>query len=189
MKSSSETLQDGSEANSRNVPAKKPRRRWLRWLKWLAVFIVLWVTIIPSLQAFWLRQRVASAMRSAKAVRLEEYSGRILNKVELDLQQRKAVISALRLAPDIGMPGMIALCFMPHHRVVIQNADGREIAFDICFGCDEVRFDEEGIMMTPFAWQSSLRRLFTDHGIPIRSQREYARLRFANSEAKKPSEK
>lgn len=153
----------------------KKRPGWLRWLCWLAVFAAFWVTVVPTLQAFWIRHRVLSAVRSAQSVRLEEFrGGEVLTKVELTSQQREAVRRALPIVPDIGLPGMIALCFVPHHRVVTRDAAGQESAFTICFGCDEARVERGAIFMTPFLWRSSLRRLFTDHQIPVRGLREYS---------------
>ena len=171
----------------------KPKRRWLRWLlKWLAIVISCWVIIIPSLQAFWLRHQIVAAFEAARSVRLEEFlpselsgpvsRGTVLNKVELSMEQRKAVVSAIPMTPDSGVPGFILLCYMPHHRVVMTNSDGGEVAFEICFGCDEVSFAQGPVVMTPFVWRSSLRRLFTDHGILVRTKDEYRKLQFPERE-------
>jgi len=128
------------------------------------------------------------AFETARSVRLEEFlphdgsgpvsSGTVLNKVELSTEQKKAVVSAIPMTPDIGMPGFMPLCYMPHHRVVMTKPDGREIAFEICFGCDEVSFAQGKIVTTPFLWRSSLRRLFTAHGISVRTREEYMDLQF-----------
>ena len=128
------------------------------------------------------------AFEAARSVRLEEFlpnelrgpvsKGKVLNRVELSVEQRKAVVSAIPMTPDIGVPGFILLCYMPHHRVVTTNSDGGEVAFEICFGCDEVSFAQGPVVMTPFAWRSSLRRLFTDYGIPVQTRDEYRRLQF-----------
>ena len=170
--------------NSQVPNITKPKgRRWVRWLRWAGMFIVCWVTLVPSLQALWLRHRVLSDVRSAKSVRLEEFSGKqLIAKVELSVNQRQAVASALPIAPDIGVPGVISLCFRPHHRVVITSIEGVDVSFDVCFGCDEVRFGEGGIMMTPYFWQSSLRRLFTEHGVQVRQQKDYSRIKPSSVE-------
>ena len=157
---------------------KRPRPRWLRWLRWLGLFIVCWITIIPTLQALWMRRQVVSGIRSAQSIRLEEFHvDQVLAKVELDAKQRDAAVSALPIVPDIGLPGpSILLCWFPHHRIVMTNADGREVSFDVCFSCDEISFDRGRIMMMPYLWHSSLRQLFIDHKIPIRTRREYSKL-------------
>jgi hypothetical protein len=170
----------------------KPRRRWLKWLKWLAIVIGCWVIVIPSLQALWLRHRVVSAFEAARLVCLEEFlpselsgpvsKGKVLNSVELSAEQRKALVSAIPMTPDIGVPGSILLCYMPHHRVVMTNPDGGQVAFEICFGCDEFSFAQDPVVMTPFLWRSSLRGLFTDHGIPVRTKDEYRKLQFPEYE-------
>ncbi len=158
------------------APMKKHRPRWLRWLRWLGIFVACWVTVVPTLQALWIRDLVLSAVRSAQSVRLEEFrGGEVLSKVELTSQQRAAVRRALPIVPDIGVPGMVTLCFVPHHRGVTRDATGQESAFTICFGCDEARVGRGGIFMTPFLWRSSLRRLFADHHIPVRGLREYSK--------------
>jgi len=155
----------------------KKRPRWLRWLRWLAIFISCWATVVPTLLALRIRHRVLSAVAAAQSVRLEEFrGGEVLTKVELTSQQRETVRRALPIVPDIGLPGMINLCFVPHHRVVTRDTAGQESAFTICFGCDEARVARGAIFMTPFLWRSSLRRLFTDHQIPVRGLGEYSTL-------------
>lgn len=113
-------------------------------------------------------------MRSAETVRLEGFddNGDVLARVELDTRQREAVASALPLRPDIGIPGLIAYCFVPHHRIVARDAAGQDVVFLLCFECDELRFQQGPIRMTPLLWRSSLRRLFTDHKIPVRDASE-----------------
>jgi hypothetical protein len=159
---------------------KQPRPRWLRRLRWFGIFIVCWIAIVPTLQALWLRHRVVSAIRSPQSIRLEEFIGiQLLTKVELTHGQYEAVASALPIRPDIGAPGMPPrLCWMPHHRVVMTNADGNEVSFEVCFKCDQVAFDKERIWDTPYLWRASLRKLFTDHGVPVRAKDEYTKLRL-----------
>src|SRR5687768_3055184 len=110
----------------------KKRRKWPRWLRWLVIFMACWFIVIPTIQALWIRHQVLSSVRSAQSVRLEEFRGReVLNKLELTPEQRKVVRRALPIVPDIGIPGLIALCFVPHHRVVTRDAAGQESAFII----------------------------------------------------------
>jgi hypothetical protein len=169
----------------------KPKSvRWLRWLKWTGLFALCWITVIPTLQAIWVRQKISSALRSATAVRLEEFvpnyatrKHRIISSVELSGKQRDDIVSALPILPDIGVAGVITLCYKPHHKAVILQADGNELVLEVCFGCDELRLGEGGIMMTPFLWKSPLRKLFTSHSVPIREQREYSKLTASTTEA------
>lgn len=175
----------------------KPKRRWLRWLKWLAVVVACWVFVIPSIQALWWRHRIVSAFKAARSVRLEEFlpselggpvsKGRVLNAVELSAEQGKALVSAIPMAPDIGTPGFILLCYMPHHRVVIANPDGNQLALEICFSCDEFSFAQGSVVTTPLLWRSPLRRLFSDHGIPIRTKQEYTTLQHSERKQETPS--
>jgi hypothetical protein len=102
-------------------------------------------------------------------------------KMELTYGQRDAIRHALPIVPDLGMPGLISLCFVPHHRIVMRDAAGQETKFTVCFGCDEVQLADGNIFMTPFLWRSSLRRLFTEHGIPVRDLREYSKPDLLNT--------
>jgi hypothetical protein len=154
------------------------RSKGLRWLLWLAGFLAVLVIVIPTVQAFSIRHQVVSAVDAAQSVRLEEVGdgGAILSSAELDPKQRRAVASAMPFLPNLGVPGMISMCFIPHHRVVALDSAGHRFVFRVCFACDELNVQEEMPFMTPPLWQSSLRRLFTDHKIQIRSAREYYRL-------------
>ena len=126
------------------------------------------------MQVLWIRHQVLSAVRSAQSVRLEEFRGGVvLTKVELTSEQRAAVRAALPIVPDTGLPGVIALCFSPHHRIIARDASGEEFTFTVCFGCDEAKIEQGSIFMTPLLWHSSLRQLFTDHNIPIRALSDY----------------
>jgi hypothetical protein len=71
---------------------------------------------------------------------------------------------------------MMSMCFIPHHRVAALDSAGHRFVFRVCFACDEVNVQEEMPFMTPPLWQSSLRRLFTDHKVQIRGAKEYFRL-------------
>jgi hypothetical protein len=137
-----------------------------RLLCWFAVFVAGWSTVVPTVQALWIRHQVVSAVRSAQSVRLEEFEGvGVLSKVDLDVEQRNAVASALPIVPDVGWPDTVRRCFVPHHRVIARNAYGQEFAFTVCFGCEQVMTLRAGIFATPFLWRSTLRRLFNDHKI------------------------
>jgi len=148
----------------------------LQRLSWLAAFVAGWIIVVPTVQALWVRYQVVSAVRTAQSVRLEEFNGAtVLSKVELEMEQRGAVAGALPMVVDIGLPGMGARCFVPHHRVIARDAHGQEFALTVCFGCEQAATSRAGAFATPFFWRSSLRRLFTDHHIPARDLREYAR--------------
>ncbi len=152
-------------------PIPPLKRRWLRLLRWPAIVLASLVIGIPTLQAFILRFRVLSAVRSAQSVRLEEIGGgdmELLNAVELSPEQRKEVASAMPLLPDVGTFGMFKLCFVPRHQIVARGPAGQDFVFQVCFECDQVRVQEGLIFGTPVFWRSPLRRLFTEHKIPVR---------------------
>ena len=128
------------------------------------------------MQAWWVRHQVLSAVRSAQSVRLEEFRGDVvLTQVELTAGQRAAVGAALPMVPDFGLPGVIPLCFSPHHRIIARDGSGAEFTFTVCFGCENAEIKQGPIFMTPWLWHASLRRLFTDHNIPIRSLSDYSK--------------
>ena len=156
--------------------ARPPRKRWRRWLLRSVIALAILVIGIPTLQAFALHVRVMSSVRSAQSVRLEafDYEGNVLAKVELDRKQRREIASAMPLLPDLGVPGLMALCFVPHHRIVTRASSGQEKEFLVCFECDQVSFFGEWVSATPFLWRSPLRRLFTGHGIPVQEPDEWA---------------
>jgi hypothetical protein len=154
---------------------KNTRRRWLRWLRWAGIFVAVWVTVVPTIQLLWIRHRVLSAVRSAQSVRLEEFSfGKVLTSVEFTSNDSNWIRPAMPIRPDIGCPGMIDLCFIPHHRIVTRDRAGLEWTFTICFHCDEGRIGRGNIFMTPYLWRSSLRRLFTENHVPIRAEYSYS---------------
>lgn len=158
--------------------ARPPRRRWRRWLLRSVIALAILVIGIPTLQAFALHFRVMSSVRSAQSVRLEafDHEGNVVAKV-LDRKQRQEIASAMPLLPDLGVPGLMALCFIPHHRIVTRASSGQEKEFLVCFECDQVGFFDDMVSATPFLWRSPLRRLFTGHGIPVQEPDEQLSLR------------
>ncbi len=167
---------------------RKGRRRLKRACVYALSGVLCLVLIVPSLQALMVRLRVSSALRSASSVRLEEYvrgyfprTNYVLTAAVLKGSQRSDVLSALPVRPDIGIPGLIARCFHPQHRVVIGDDTGEDLVLEVCFGCEEIRLSGSSVMMTPSLWQTSLRRLFIDHQIPIRDRRDYASIENATN--------
>jgi hypothetical protein len=154
-----------------NRPTNLKLERKFRWVWWFIIFIIFLTVVIPTLQAFWIRHQVLSFVDSAQSVRLEAFSRfarppKIIT-VELNAEQRKAIASAMPIVPDIGIPFLEKLCFVPHHRLIARGADGKEFVFLICFGCDQVKINDGMILGMPFLWDSSLRNLFTEYKIPL----------------------
>jgi hypothetical protein len=152
-------------------PRKSKYKRIFRWLRWFAIFIICFTIVIPTLQALWVRHQVLSVINSAQSVRLGAFSRfakppKVIT-VELNTEQRKAITSALPIVPDIGIPGLYTLCFVPHHRLIAHSADGKDFVFLICFTCDEMNINDGKILETPFLWHSSLRNLFRENKIPL----------------------
>lgn len=153
-------------------PRPSPKR-WRRWLRRLVIgfaLVVIGVFIgIPTAQAFLLHFRVMRAVNSAQSVRLEafDFMGNVLAKAELDRKQRREIAAAMPLLPDIGVPGLMALCFVPRHRIVTQASSGQAREFLVCFECDQLGFFDSLVSSTPFFWRSPLRRLFSGHGVRV----------------------
>lgn len=144
----------------------------------LAALLCFGCVLWPSVRGWSARWQVVAALDRATFVRLEEYSfGEVLTSVELPRSEWSKVSSALLPAPDIGMADSITLCFVPHHRVVIANERGKSFRLTLCFQCDQATTESSKIFATPYAWRSRLRRLFTEHQIPIRDGKEYNLLR------------
>lgn len=139
--------------------------------------MALWVVGVPTVQALSTRQRVLSAVRAAQSARLEEFGfgGSVLTVAELAPGQREAVARAMPPLPDLGWPGLMLLCFIPHHRIVARDSAGHEFKFQVCFTCDQVRADGGSIDMTPLLWRSP-RRLFTEHNVRVRDLHEYSEM-------------
>ena len=153
-------------------PAKVSRLR--RAILVLGAFVIAVVVVVPSISALRARHRLASAIGPTTSIRLEEFQDdSILTSQPLDLEQSRSVLRALPLLPDAGIPGIIKFCYIPHHRIVVSDSSGAtRRTMSVCFGCEQFAFDDSDVAPTPFAWRQPLRRLFVQHGIPIRS--EYA---------------
>jgi hypothetical protein len=141
----------------------------------LTVLIVLYVLVVPTIGVFRARSRISSAVASASAIRLEEYLGdRVLTTRALTSVEFSRIIEAVPATWDYGMPGMMRLCFVPHHRIIITDAPTqRTTTFEVCFSCNQLEFTT-GIIDSPSSWHQPLRQLFLRHDIPIRNN--YSRL-------------
>jgi hypothetical protein len=147
------------------------QRRWHCIFIWVGIVCFLLFVGIPTALVAWTRFQISSALRSASTVRLEEYSfGKTLTSRTLVSAEFRHVTDAVPITLRVGIPGMIAFCFVPHHRVVISDASQHETTFAVCFGCEQMRLSGSGTQATPIAWQRSLRQLFLRHDIPIRDR-------------------
>ena len=149
-----------------------PKRRSII-LGIVLVFFIGWPTIL----AIKIRWQVAGALSHAKSVRLEEFLGHdVLTSVELPRPEWTQVVAAMPIVPDIGVPGIVKMCFIPHHRIVIVGERGKRFEVVACFMCDQAATTKTGIFATPYLWCNRLRHLFTDYHIRIRDAREYTDL-------------
>ena len=148
-------------------------KRRIVFLSVAGLFFVLFV-LWPTINALRVRHSVATALQHAKSVRLEEFAFHVpLASVELPRDQWPQVLAAMPIVPDVGVPGSVRMCFIPHHRVIVTDQQGQPLAFTVCFACDQAHTERMGIFATPYLWCGPLRRLFTDHAIRIRTDREY----------------
>ena len=85
------------------------------------------------------------------------------------------------MVPDLGIPGSVKMCFIPHHRIVITNPSQQQLVFTVCFGCDQATVGNSRIFALPYLWSQPLRDLFTSHQIRLRSDREYTDAAFEHS--------
>ena len=137
--------------------------------------------VVPStIGLVRLRGRVASTLRQARTVRLEEFQGyrdrRVLSSVELKGEEIGAVLAALPYVPDISWSGMEKMCaFVPHHRIVAATEDGTTVSLEVCFTCGDLSLitgadSRSSVAAMPYVWWPLLRRLFIGHGIPVRAR-------------------
>ena len=151
-----------------NTTPKKPKR-WRRILIYVGVVAFTLFVGIPTVSVLRTRFQISSAVRSASSVRLEEHSfGKVLSTRTLIPAEFQRVTEAVPITPDFGIPGLIALCFVPHHRVIIADAARQQTTFEVCFSCEQVQLSGHGLLPTPSAWRQPLRQLFLRHDIPIR---------------------
>ena len=163
---------------------RSPRKvRWRRRLRRSMIFLACLFVGIPTLEAFALSLWVLWAVGSAQSVRLEafDFEGNVV-AAELDRSQRKDIALAMPPLPDLGVPGLTALCFVPHHRIVTRASSGQEKEFLVCFECDQIGFFSSLVSSTPFLWRSSIRHLFTRHGIPVQEPGERFTLSLSRGE-------
>jgi hypothetical protein len=153
-------------------------RRKLRLMLCAILAVVVFLFLVwPTVSALLLRRELAYALQRAHAVRLEEHEGsQVLSSVELPRSEWREVIRSFPIVPDVGVPLLVKLCFIPHHRIVVIPEQGEQFIFRVCFDCEQVATESSGILSTPYLWRSSVHRLFTEHQIPIRDLQEYHKL-------------
>jgi hypothetical protein len=150
-----------------------------RLLVSVVVVFFLGCFVLPStIDLVRIRWRFATALKNARAVRLEEFEGReyrhVLSSVDLRDKDIGEAFAALPYAPDLSCPGIEKMCiFAPHHRIVAVAEDGGTMNLELCFTCDDLALTNESgrgghVVAMPFAWRPLLHRLFTRHGIPVR---------------------
>ncbi len=156
----------------------KPKR-WLRLTLTLAVVAgVFTFVVLPSIPALRKRHEILSALRSAVAIRLEEFlpghgePDTILTTRALTAAEHHHVSAAIPITFPAGIPGLFKPCWEPHHRVVITAPDHHEITLAVCFTCSEVSYPDaptnHPIIRMPSAWREPLQQLFLRRGVPIR---------------------
>lgn len=138
------------------MPGKRGCLR--RILKGLGLLSVLFFVGCPTADLLRTRLAISSALRSPSSIRLERRD--LVNPPTTSPVSADEIRDALPFAVDVGIPGLMAMCFIPHHRVVITDAaTHRDRIFEVCFHCDQMQFAGRGIRFTPFLWREPLRKL------------------------------
>ena len=160
---------------------KKPRIR----KRYIALFLLLIavgyaIVIIPSRENWDNAQRLSDALTHARSVSLVEFE-RDIWRTERELVFRRveaspAQISSLRAATGAWVASVSgrAMCYQPHHRVEILQADGSELRFEMCFHCDNFILGNNNANTLPTSWRWRLIKFFTDAGMPPR--KDYSEL-------------
>lgn len=151
-------------------PTRKPNC-WRIARTWLIILPVVLCFLLPTMEILWARWKITSAVDSATAIRLEEYSGKeILSSRILSPEEFSRVSEAVPFTCTVGIPGIIWFCFDPHHRVIITDKSGQESVLKVCFSCEQFEFSRSTLLTTPGGWRKSLRQLFVRHDISIRER-------------------
>jgi hypothetical protein len=155
----------------------------------IALYVLGLYVAVPSYFLASSSSTVATALRDAQSVTVSELvpyfdtasdelieRERILHTVTASPVQISRFRSATSGFLDAGSPLAHKRCFTPHHRVEIVRTDGSVSRFDVCFLCNNFRFDGPVIHTIPSGWRSRLERFSTDLGMPPRTSDEYAKL-------------
>jgi hypothetical protein len=163
---------------------KKPRFR----KRFIALFLFLLfafaavreTVIIPSRENWDNAQRLSDALTHARSVILVEFERDIWRTrrelVFTRVAASPAQISSLRAATGAWVASVSgrAMCYEPHHRVEILQADGSELRFEMCFHCDNFSLGNNLANTLPTSWRWGLIKFFTDAGMPPR--KDYSEL-------------
>ena len=124
-------------------PPVPHRSRWVRRVGCLVIGMSL-IAAFPSgcclVRGGWWRFELANELRDAVSIRIERFaerSGPAVQSVGLDGPGRGELRRIAPAANSRTLPIALALCFVPHHRVVAKRADGTEWTWLICFTCTE----------------------------------------------------
>jgi hypothetical protein len=158
-------------------------RRWSRRL--LLVVLAIFVGLPTVLTIFYFG-RTAFYVFKSRQIELEEYCPAVPSTASGDiiLQHRSVprseywrVVFSMPPVPDASAYIFQIMCYDPHHRIVLKDADGYAHQIEICFECLKMRFDSQRVGGIPLIWQRTLRSLFEHYGMPERSAEEYSKLR------------
>ena len=123
----------------------KNPNRWRRSLIYVGIAVFTLFVGVPTAHVILTRAQIASALRSASSVRLEEHSfDKVLSTHQLAPAEFQRVSEAIPITPDFGIPGLLAMCFIPHHRVIIADASQQQKTFEVCFSCEQVQLSGRG---------------------------------------------
>jgi hypothetical protein len=143
---------------------------------------------IPSFVLAFASRSVLRSLDGARSVTVSEFvpyldlstdgigqRERVLRSVVASQEEVASFRRATGGFLDFGFPLAHNRCFTPHHRVDVVRADGSIFRFEVCFLCDNVRFDGP-IQTIPRRWLPGLKRFFIDLGMAPRTSEEYAKL-------------
>ena len=100
-----------------------------------------------------------------KEVRLERYfKDHIFSSDEVALEGYKKWLEEFPSKHGFISSSM-TMCWVPHHRIIIETKDQEDIVINLCFSCDEIRVKGGSRYHIPSGLKQHLRRLFDDNGI------------------------
>ena len=161
-------------------------RRW-SFRRLLLICLAILCVGIPTLLTHYHFIRNSIFVYRSKEIRLEEFSRFPLRSNGAGILQTRVIPPSEYWRVVLSMPPvpdasayMEAMCYSPHHRIVMRGMDGSTHQVEVCFECSKMRFDAAQTASLPFIWWGTLQLLFDHYGMPERTTEEYSKLSYAN---------
>ena len=149
---------------------------WIAALLGLLFFLTIGGSSVRTVS---LARRVRGILAQTDSVRLVEYrvynmqTHRNSEPLTEKVFEKKEFPRLIASLPFLGLCDSPACGFVPHHALICNLPNGREITIRICLSCDGIQFDNERYADLPMSWHHSLVSLLSDSGMPYRHRMAY----------------